>query len=91
MIIFTGAPTMTMCLIGNPTDALGEVVTTDAPNGALPPGDTGEAQDNAAIAENDMSDSGNISCLFGGLLACFFQGLWYAVLMGRWRRRVVDP
>ena len=49
MIIFTGAPTMTMRPTGNPTD------------GALPPGDTGEASDDATIAENDTSESsGNI-------------------------------
>ena len=34
----------------NPTDASGMVATTDAPDGASPPGDTGEAQDNATIA-----------------------------------------
>ena len=82
---------MTMCSTGKPTDASGVVATADAPDGASPPGNNGEARDNATIAENDMSNSGNISCLFGGLFACFFQGLWYAVLMGRWRRRVVDP
>ena len=65
MIMFTGALTMRMCPTGNPTDALGVVVATvDAPNGALPPGDTGEARGDATIAEaeNDTSDlSGNIS------------------------------
>jgi len=62
MIIFTGAPTMSMCPTGNPTDALGVVATTDAPDGALPPGDTGEARHDTTIAENDTSDSsGNIS------------------------------
>ncbi len=62
MIIFTGAPTMTMCPTGNPTDALGVVATTDAPDGASPPGNTGEARDNATITENDTSNSsGNIS------------------------------
>ena len=30
MIIFTGAPTMTMCWTGNPTDAVGVVATADA-------------------------------------------------------------
>ncbi len=29
----------------------------DAPDGASPPGDTGEARDDATIAENDTSDS----------------------------------
>ena len=43
MIIFQGAPAMTMCWTGNPTDALGVVATADAPDGASPPGDTGEA------------------------------------------------
>ena len=62
MIIFMGAPTMTMCPTGNPTDALGVVATADAPDGASPPGDTGEAQNDATIAENDTSESfGNIS------------------------------
>ena len=62
MIIFTGAPAMTMCRTGNPTDALGVVATADAPDGASPPGDTGEARNDATIAENDTSDSfGNIS------------------------------
>ncbi len=62
MIIFTGAPTMTMCRTGNPTDALGVVATADAPDGASLPGDTGEARNDATIAENDTSDSfGNIS------------------------------
>ena len=62
MIIFTGAPTMMMCLTGNPTDALGVVAIADAPDGASPPGDTGEAIDDATIAENDASDLfGNIS------------------------------
>ena len=51
-----------MLTMGNPTDALGIVVTADAPDGASPLGDTGEAQDNATIAEYDTSDlSGNIS------------------------------
>ncbi len=63
MIIFTGAPVMTMRLMGNPTGALGVVVTTDALDGALPPGNTGEARDDATIAENDASNlSRNISC-----------------------------
>jgi hypothetical protein len=62
MIIFTDAPTMRMCPTGNPTDASGVVATANASDGALPPGDTGEAQDDATIAENDMSNSfGNIS------------------------------
>jgi hypothetical protein len=62
MIIFTGAPVMTMRPTENPTDALGVVATVDAPDGASPPGDTGEAQDDATIAENDTSNSsGNIS------------------------------
>jgi len=86
---------MMMCLTGNPTDASGVVATADALDGASPPGNTGEAQDDATIAENDTSGSSrNISrgaCLpFGGLLACLFQRLWYAVSMGRWHRRVVD-
>jgi len=52
---------MTMCPTRNPTDALGMVATADAPDGASPPGNTGEARDDATIAENDTSDSsGNI-------------------------------
>jgi hypothetical protein len=63
MIIFTGAPTMTMRPMGNPTDAAGVVATTDAPDGASPPDNTGEAWDNGTIAEKDTSNSsGNISC-----------------------------
>jgi len=34
---------MTMCPMGNPTDALGVVATAGAPDGASPPGNTGEA------------------------------------------------
>jgi len=57
-----GALTMTMCRTGNPTDALGVVATADAPDGASPPGDTGEARNDATIAENDRRNSfGNIS------------------------------
>ena len=53
---------MTMHPTGNPTDASGVVVNADAPDGASPPGDTGEAIDDATIAENDARDlSGNIS------------------------------
>ena len=33
------------------------VATADAPDGASLAGDTGKAQDNATIAENDTSDS----------------------------------
>jgi hypothetical protein len=63
MIIFMGAPVMTMRPMGNPTGALGVVATAYAPDGASPPGDTGEARDDAKIAENDTSNlSGNISC-----------------------------
>ena len=62
MIMFTGAPMMMMCLTGNPTDALGVVATADSPDGASSPGDTGEAQDDVTITENDTSDSSrNIS------------------------------
>ncbi len=62
MKIFTGSQTMTMRLTGNPTDASGVVATADAQDGALPPGDTGEARDDVTIAENDTSDSsGNFS------------------------------
>jgi hypothetical protein len=62
MIIFTRAPTMTMCSTGNPTDASGVVATADTLDEASPPGNTGEAQDDATIAENDTSGlSGNIS------------------------------
>ena len=54
---------MMMRLTGNPTDVSGVVATADAPDGELPPGDTGEARDDATITENDTSDSsGNISC-----------------------------
>jgi hypothetical protein len=48
---------MTMCPPGNLTDALWGVATTDAPDEASPPGDTGEAQDDVTIAENDTSNS----------------------------------
>ena len=62
MIMFMGSPTMTMHPTGNPIDASGVVATADAPDEALPPGDTGEARDNGTIAENDTSNSsGNIS------------------------------
>jgi hypothetical protein len=62
MIIFTGALVMMMRQTGNPTGVSGVVATTDAPDGASPPGDTGEARDDATIAENDTSNlSGNIS------------------------------
>ncbi len=57
-----GALVMMMRLTGNPTAALGVVAIADAPDGALPPGDIGEAQDDATIAENDTSNlSGIIS------------------------------
>jgi len=69
MIMFMGAPTMTMHLTGNPTNASGVVVTADALDGALPPGDTGEAQDNVTIAENDTS---NLSGIFPTEHACLF-------------------
>jgi hypothetical protein len=53
---------MTMCSTGKPTDASGVVATADAPDGASPPGNTGEAQDDATITENDTGNlSGNIS------------------------------
>ena len=62
MIIFTGAPTMTMRSMRNPTDASGVVATADAPDGASPPGNTREARDNVTIAEHDTSNSSrNIS------------------------------
>ncbi len=62
MIIFTGAPVMAMRPMENTTGALGVVATVDALDGASPPGDTGEARDDAMIAENDTSNSsGNIS------------------------------
>jgi hypothetical protein len=54
MIFFMGTPTMTMGPTRNPTDASGVVATADAPDGASPPGDTGEARDDAAIAELDI-------------------------------------
>jgi hypothetical protein len=48
--------------MGNLTGASGVVATADAPDGASPPGNTGEARDDATIAENDTSNlSGNIS------------------------------
>jgi hypothetical protein len=56
MMIFMGAPVMTMRPTRNPTGALGVVATADAPDGASPPGDIGEAQDDATIAENDTSN-----------------------------------
>ena len=51
---------MTMCPTGNPTDALGVVVTTDTLDGVSPPGNTGEARDDATIAENDTRDLSGI-------------------------------
>ncbi len=63
MIIFTGALVMMMHPTRNPTGALGVVATTDPPNRASPPGDTGEVRDKTMIAENDTSNSSrNISC-----------------------------
>jgi len=63
MIVFTGAPIMTMCPTGNPTDASGVAATADAPDGTSSLDGTGEAQDDATIAENDASNlSRNISC-----------------------------
>ena len=96
MIIFTGAPAMTMCRMGNPTDALGVVATADAPDGASPPGNTGEARNDAMIAENDTSDlSGNIfrgACLpFWRITCMLISAVVVAVSMGRQHRRVVDP
>ncbi len=74
MTIFTGAPVMTMRPTGNPTGASGVVGPADAPDGASPPGDTGEARDDATIAENDTSNSsGNISrgtCLSFWRITC---------------------
>ena len=43
MIFFMGAPTILMRLTRNPTDVSGVVATVDAPDGASPPGNTGEA------------------------------------------------
>ena len=71
MIMFMGAPTMTMRLTGNPTNALGVVVTADALGGVLPPGDTGEAQDNVTIAENDtVRDISHGACLPFWMITC---------------------
>ncbi len=54
---------MTMRPTGNPTGVSGVVATADTPDGASPPGNTGEARDDATIAENDTSNSsGKISC-----------------------------
>jgi hypothetical protein len=77
----------TNCSTGNPTDASGVVATVDALDGTLPPGNTGEAQDDATITENDMSGlSGNISrgaclpfwritcMLFSAVVVCCFDG-----------------
>ena len=65
---------MTMCPMGNPTDALGVVASADAPDGASLPGDTGEAQNDATIAENDTINLfGNISrgaCLSFWRITC---------------------
>ena len=82
-----GAPTMTMCPTGNLTDASGTVATADTPDGASPPGNTGEARDDATIAENDTSNSsGNIfrgTCLpfwritcmlISAIVVCCFDG-----------------
>jgi hypothetical protein len=53
---------MTMHPTGNPTGASGVVATEEAPDGASPPSDTGEARDETTIAENDTSNlTGNIS------------------------------
>ena len=83
-----GVPTMTMRPTRNPTDASGVVATADAPDGASPPGNTWEAQNNATITGIFPVEH---ACLFQGLLACLFQRLWYAALMGRQCGRVVDP
>ena len=85
-----------MLTSGNPTDASGMVVTVDAPDGASPLGDTGEAQDNATIAEYDKSDlSGNISrgaCLpFWRITCMLVSAVVVRCFDGRRRRRVVDP
>jgi hypothetical protein len=44
-MVFTGALTMMMHPARNPTNALGVGSTADAPDGASPPGNTGEARD----------------------------------------------
>jgi hypothetical protein len=79
MIIFTGAPVMTMRPMGNHTGALGVIATADAPDWASPPGNTGEAQDNATNAENDTSNSSvNISrgaCLSFWSITCMLVSL----------------
>ena len=54
MMFFTGTPTMTIRPMRNPTDVSRVVATADAPDGASPPGDTGEARDDVTIAELDM-------------------------------------
>ena len=76
-----------MHLMGIPTDALAVVAATYAPDGASPPGDTREAQDNVTIAENDTSDSfgiisrgaclpfWRITCmLVSAVVVCCFDG-----------------
>jgi len=66
---------MMMCLTGNPTDALGVVATADSPDGASSPCDTGEAQDDATIAENDTSDSsGSMPAFMEDYLHACFSG-----------------
>ena len=78
---------MMMCLTGNPTDASGVVATADALDGASPPGNTGEAQDDATITENDTSGSSRnisrgaclpfwrITCmLVSAVVVCCFDG-----------------
>jgi hypothetical protein len=101
MIIFTSAPTMTMLPAGNPTDVLGVVATTDAPDGASPPDNTmplGRLEMMQLLQRMIQAIRPGIfpvehTYLFEGLLArlFLFQQLWYAALMGRWHGIVVDP
>ncbi len=65
---------MTMRPRRNPTGESGVIVTADTQDGASPPGDSGEARDDAMITENDTSNSsGNIShgaCLPFWMITC---------------------
>jgi len=96
MIIFMGAPMMTMCRTGNPTDTTLGVVATAHRMGHRPQATLGRLEMMQRLQRMIRAIRSGIflgehACLFGGLLACLFQRLWYAVLMGRRRRRVVDP
>jgi hypothetical protein len=96
MIIFTGAPTMTMRPTGNPTDALGVVRPRMHRMGHRPQAILGRLETMRRLQRMIQAIRPGIfsmehACLFGGLLACLFQRLLYAASMGRRYGRVVDP